>query len=245
LSYHFAKRESLMERGVMGVKLTWLGHSGFRLATGEHIILIDPFLSGNPVATISADELEADFILLTHGHGDHVGDTVAIAKRTGAAVLGNLEVATWIGRQGVADVIAPNTGGTVELPFGSVQLTVAFHSSSMPDGSYGGSPNGLAISLNDGLKLYHAGDTALFSDMQLIGENYRLDVAMLPIGDFFTMGPEESIRAIRWLKPRFVLPMHYNTFPPIAQDAADWANMVTRRTEASAIVLDPGGSYEF
>jgi L-ascorbate metabolism protein UlaG (beta-lactamase superfamily) len=229
----------------MGVKVTWLGHSGFRLHSGHYTLLIDPFLTGNPLAPTGADELDADFILLSHGHGDHVGDTVAIARRSGATVIGNFEVTSWVANQGVRDVSGQNTGGAGKYPFGTVQLTVAFHSSSMPDGSYGGSPNGLVIRFDGGPTFYHAGDTALFSDMQLIGENHRIDVAMLPIGDFFTMGPEDSIRAVKWLKPRYVMPIHYNTFPPIAQDAADWANMVTRRTEALPIVLDPGGSYEF
>ncbi|NDJ87418.1 MAG: metal-dependent hydrolase [Chloroflexi bacterium] len=228
----------------MGTKLTWFGHSAFQIETGEHTVLIDPFISGNPVATVSPDELAADFILLTHGHGDHIGDTVDIAKRTGATVVGNFEVANWISAQGVENTSSPNTGGTASFDFGSVYLTLAFHSSSMPDGSYGGSPNGMVITLNSGLKIFHAGDTALFSDMQLIGE-MGLDVAIIPIGDFFTMGPDESVRAIQWLKPRYVLPCHYNTFPPIAQDAAQWANAVSAKTLSSAIVLDPGGTHEF
>lgn len=227
----------------MGTKITWFGHSAFQIETDEHTILIDPFLTGNPVAAISADSLKPDFILLTHGHGDHVGDTVSIAKRTNATVVGNFEVAGWIGKQGVKNVSSPNIGGTGHYDFGSVQLTIAFHSSSLPDGSYGGNPHGLFITLKNGRKIYHAGDTALFSDLQLVGEK-GLDVAIVPIGDFFTMGPEDSIRAIQWLKPRYVFPCHYNTFPPIAQDAAKWAADVNMKTLSSAIVLDPGGSYE-
>lgn len=227
----------------MGTKITWLGHSAFQLETGDHTILIDPFLTGNPLAPVSADDLEADFILLSHGHGDHVGDTVAIAKRTGATVVGNFEVAGWIGKQGIEKTSSPNTGGSDTFDFGKVTYTIAFHSSSMPDGSYGGSPNGLFITLNSGKTIYHAGDTALFSDMQLIG-NKGIDLAILPIGDYFTMGPEDSVQAIQWLKPRFVLPCHYNTFPPITQDAAQWASLVSQETLSSAIVLDPGGSYD-
>lgn len=228
----------------MGTKITWLGHSAFQVETGDHTILIDPFLTGNPLAVTKPEDLNPDFILLSHGHGDHVGDTVAIAKRTGALVVGNFEVAGWIGKQGVQNTSSPNTGGTGKYAFGSVQLTIAFHSSSMPDGSYGGSPNGLFITLNNGLKIYHAGDTALYSDMELTGAK-GIDVAILPIGDFFTMGPADSIQAIQWLKPRYVLPCHYNTFPPIAQDAAAWANEVNTRTLSNAIVLDPGGAYQF
>lgn len=228
----------------MGTKITWLGHSAFKIETGAHTILIDPFLTGNPLAVTKPEDLNPDFILLTHGHGDHVGDTIAIAKRTGATVVGNFEVAGWVSKQGVQNTASPNIGGTGHFAFGSVHLTIAFHSSSLPDGSYGGSPHGLLLTLNNGLKIYHAGDTALYSDLQLVGAK-GLDVAIVPIGDFFTMGPHDSIQAIQWLKPRYVLPCHYNTFPPIAQDAAAWANDVNTRTLSNAIVLDPGGSYQF
>lgn len=229
----------------MGTKLTWLGHSGFIVETDNHIILIDPFLSGNPLAPLGAEDIEdVDYILLSHGHGDHVGDTLDIAKRTGATVLGNCEVSDWVHDHGVESTFRPNTGGTTKLDFGTVKLTLAFHSSSMPDGSYGGSPNGLLIQFENGLKLYHAGDTALFSDMQLIGEE-GIDVAIVPIGDYFTMGPKDSVRAVEWLRPRYVMPMHYNTFPLLAQDAGQWAQAIAKNTNAQPIVLDPGGSHEF
>lgn len=228
----------------MGTKITWLGHSGFQIETGEHTILIDPFLTNNPVASLSADSLNPDFILLTHGHGDHIGDTVSIAKRSGATVASNVEVGSWISKQGVEKVVGFNTGGTAKFDFGSVKLTLAFHSSSLPDGSYGGSPNGMTIKLNSGLVLHHCGDTALFSDMQLTGEE-GLDVAMVPIGDFYTMGPQDSVKAIQWLKPRYVIPVHYNTFPVMMQDAGAWAKMVASDTKTQPLVLDPGGSHEF
>ena len=227
----------------MTTQITWLGHSGFSIKTEEHTILIDPFLTGNPLAGADPATIEADFILLTHGHGDHVGDTVDIAKRTGATVVGNFEVAGWMNKQGIEKTANPNTGGTKAFDFGSVMLTIAFHSSSMPDGSYGGSPNGLYITLKNGKRIYHAGDTALFSDMQLIGEK-GIDLAILPIGDYFTMGPEDSLQATRWLRPRFVMPCHYNTFPPIAQDGFKWATDINDNTLSSAIVLDPGGTYD-
>jgi L-ascorbate metabolism protein UlaG (beta-lactamase superfamily) len=226
----------------MSAKITWLGHSGFILETTEHTILIDPFLTGNPLAPFQANSLKADFILLTHGHGDHVGDTVSIAKRTGATVVGNFEVGNWIKAQGVANVATMNTGGSGKFAFGNLKLTLAFHSSSMPDGSYGGSPNGLTLKLNNGLVIHHCGDTALFSDMQIISED-SLDLVMVPIGDYFTMGPRDSIRAIQWLAPEYVIPVHYNTFPPIAQDAGAWADMVSKLTNSKPVVLDPGGSY--
>lgn len=227
----------------MTTMITWLGHSGFKIETSEHTILIDPFITGNPMTGTDATTIAADFILLTHGHADHVGDTVDIAKRTGATVLGNFEVGNWIKAQGVENVQTPNTGGTAPLEFGTVHLTLAFHSSSMPDGSYGGQPNGLYITLNNGRRIYHAGDTALFSDMQLIGEK-GIDLAILPIGDYFTMGPQDSLQAVRWLRPRFVMPCHYNTFPPIVQDGAKWASEVNSGSLSNAIVLDPGGIYE-
>lgn len=227
----------------MTTKITWLGHSGFKIETSEHTILIDPFLTGNPLAAADPSTIEADYILLTHGHGDHVGDTVDIAKRTGATVVGNFEVAGWIAKQGIEKTGSPNTGGTATYDFGSVTYTIAFHSSSMPDGSYGGSPNGLYIKLKNGKRIFHAGDTALFTDMQLIGEK-GIDLAIVPIGDYFTMGPDDSLQAIRWLRPRFVMPCHYNTFPPITQDGAKWAAEVNADTLSNAIVLDPGGTYD-
>jgi L-ascorbate metabolism protein UlaG (beta-lactamase superfamily) len=226
----------------MATQITWLGHSGFALKIGEHDVLIDPFLSGNPLATATPDKIDADFILLSHGHGDHVSDTPAIAKRTGATVVASNEVAIWMrDKQGVKNVHTLNTGGGVQLPFGRVELTMAFHSSSMPDGSYGGQPNGILIFTGEET-IYHAGDTCVFSDMQLIGQ-HGLDLAIVPIGDYFTMGPADSIQAIQFLKPRIVIPMHYNTFPPIAQDASAWAQRVNNETEATPIVLDPGGSF--
>lgn len=228
----------------MGTKVTWLGHSGFMIKADEYTLLFDPFITGNPMAPVSQDSLNPHFILLTHGHGDHVGDTVTIAKRSGATVISNVEVGNWIHAQGVENFATPNTGGTASFAFGTVKLTLAFHSSSMPDGSYGGNPNGMTLRLNNGSVLHHCGDTALFSDMQLIGEE-GLDVAFVPIGDYFTMGPKDSIRAIQWLHPKYVIPTHYNTFPPIAQDVVAWADMVTKHTDATPIVLDPGGSHDF
>jgi L-ascorbate metabolism protein UlaG (beta-lactamase superfamily) len=227
----------------MGIKVTWLSHSGFQLEIASHKVLIDPFLSGNPLAPFGADALEADFILLTHGHGDHISDTPAIAKRTGATVVGMVEIAGWIGKQGVENTVGNNMGGGTDHGFGRVEFTPAWHSSSLPDGSYGGMPAGIII-FADGLTIYHAGDTALFSDMQLLGDK-GIDVAIVPIGDFYTMGPEDSIKAVKYLKPQFVMPMHYNTFPVLQQDAAAWADRIHKETGAEPIVLDPGGAHEF
>ncbi len=229
----------------MTIQVTWLGHSAFQLTMGGYVVLTDPFLTGNPLAPISSDQIEADFILLSHGHGDHVGDTPAIAKRTGATVVANNEIGHWLrGKQGLKKVEGINPGGGVQLPFGRVELTIAHHSSSLPDGTYGGEPNGLLILTNEGKNIYHAGDTAAFLDMQLIGE-HGIDLAILPIGDYFTMGIPGSLRAISLLRPKAVIPMHYNTFPPIMQDVTDWAQRVQNETDAQPIVLDPGGTYQF
>lgn len=228
----------------MAVVLTWLGHSAFTLKTGPHNLLIDPFLTGNPLAVAKPDELEPDFILLSHGHGDHVGDAPEIARRTGAVVIANNEIAGWMQHtQRVAQTHGLNPGGGVQLPFGRVELTIAHHSSSLPDGTYGGQPNGILILTNEGKTIYFAGDTSVFLDMQLIGQR-GLDLAILPIGDYFTMGIEGSLQAIEFLRPKVVIPMHYNTFDKIAQDASSWAQRVQNETDAQPVVLDPGGTYQ-
>jgi len=226
----------------MAVSLEWLGHSAFALDIDGHKLLIDPFITGNPLAPRSADELAADVILLTHAHGDHVGDAEAIAKRTGAQIVCNFEMGDWYMARGIRHVFQGNPGGSFRNDWMSAKWTIAFHSSSFPDGSYGGQPNGFVIR-GGGASIYHAGDTALFGDMRLIGEE-GLDLALLPIGDCFTMGIDDSIRAIQLLEPARAAPMHYNTFPPIQQDAAAWADRVTRETAAEAIVLEPGAALE-
>lgn len=215
--------------------VTWHGHATWLLDTGAHKILVDPFLDGNPAAKIKAGDLTADFILLTHGHEDHIADAASIAKRTHAQVLCNWEIHLWLQKQGVSNTLAMNLGGAVTLPFGKVKSTIAHHSSSFPDGSYAGNPCGYLLTLN-GQKLYFAGDTALFLDMQLYGKG-GLDLAVLPIGDLFTMGPEDSLEAIRLIMPRRVAPSHFNTWPPIAQDLAAWAHRV--RAETPSVPIEP------
>lgn len=227
----------------METKLTWLGHGSWFLKVGEHSVLLDPFLDESPTAPIKAAEAEADYILVSHGHFDHVADVAPIAKRTGATVIAIFEVAEWFGSQhGVEERIGMNLGGSVRLPFGQVQMTIAHHSSQLPDGSYGGSAAGFLLKLETAT-IYFACDTALFSDMQLIGDA-GIDLAVLPIGDLFTMGPEDSVRAIELLRPPRVLPAHYNTWPPIEQDAQAWAELVRSKTDAEPIVLEPGGTLD-
>lgn len=221
--------------------IRWLGHSAFEIRGNDSSILIDAFLSDNPLAAAAPDELNPDLILLSHAHGDHLGDTLDIAKRTGSTVVCNFEIGNYLEARG-ATVHQQNPGGGYDHGVAHVKFTMAHHSSSFPDGTYGGEPNGFIITLPDGKRLYFAGDTCLFLDMQLIGEE-GIDLAFLPIGDNFTMGPADSLKAIRLIKPRLVLPMHYNTWGPITQDAGAWANRVSSETDAQPIVLDPGGSY--
>ncbi len=201
-------------------------------------MLVDPFLDDSPTAPVKSDAVKADFILITHGHFDHISDAVKIAKRTGATTISNFEISQWLGKQGVQNTIGMNHGGATNLPFGRVKMTIAFHSSVLPDGTYAGNPAGFLLSLPDA-KIYIAGDTALFSDMQLYAE--EIDLAILPIGDLFTMGPEDSIAAIKILNPTRVLPCHYNTWPPITQDVSAWAKQVQAQTSAIPETPQPGG----
>lgn len=230
----------------MAVTLTWYGHSTFGLESDGKQVVIDPFFTGNPVCPISAGDVSPSTILITHAHNDHVGDAVAIAKRTLATVICIVELADVLEKQGVTTTIGANHGGTVLFDGGSVKIVPAWHSSSLTleDGSTiaPGVPSGHIVRFG-GQTIYFAGDTALFSDMQLIGEE-ELDVAVIPIGDHFTMGPKDAIRAVKFLNPKAVIPCHYNTFPPIQQDAHAWAEQVEAQTNATAIVLDPGESVE-
>jgi L-ascorbate metabolism protein UlaG (beta-lactamase superfamily) len=192
----------------MDTKLTWYGHATWLLETAGKRVLIDPFLNDNPSAPLKSRDVDADHILITHGHFDHVADAAEIANRCKATLVANFEIANWFeSKFEVQNTIGMNLGGSVHLPFGKVTMTIAFHSSQLPDGSYGGNPGGFLLEL-DALRIYVAGDTALFSDMQLIGRE-PIDVAILPIGDLFTMGPGDSVAATQLLKPKNVLPAHY------------------------------------
>ena len=228
----------------MSDKLTWYGHSALCLETGGKRLLVDPFFHGNPAATITADEVQADYILLTPGHGDHVGDTVSIARRTGALVIANAEICSWLSRQGVENTHAQHIGGGFQYPFGYLKLTMAVHGSALPDGSNGGNPAGFLLNTSSGRKIYIAGDTGLFGDMKLIGEE-GLDLAVLPIGDNYTMGPDDALRAVRFLSPKHVIPIHFSTWEVIQQDAQLWADRVSRETGAQVHVLKPNAGFEF
>ena len=225
----------------MSVKLTWFGHAALGVETGGYNLLVDPFLSDCPTAAVSADKVAADYILLSHGHGDHVGDTVAIAKRTGATVITNAEIAGWISKKGLK-AHAQHLGGGYHHPFGYLKLTFAIHGSGLPDGSYGGNPAGFLLTSKDGSKIYMACDTGLFGDMRLIGEE-GIDLAVLPIGDNYTMGPDDALRAVKLLQPKHVIPIHYSTFALITQDPDAWARRVSAETSAQPHVLKPGQSF--
>lgn len=224
----------------MSIKYTFVGHGTHLLNIDGKNIVIDPFFTSNPATDVAADSVEADFILVSHGHGDHIEDAVAIAKRTGAKVISNFEIVNWLQNQGIENAHPQHIGGGFTHEFGHVQLTIAHHGSGLPDGSYGGNPAGLLITAA-GKKLYFACDTALFLDMQLYS---GVDLFVTPIGDNFTMGPDDALEAIKLVKPKVVVPCHYNTWPPIEQDANAWAKQVEAETDAQVQVLEPGGSLE-
>ena len=226
------------------MKVTWYGHNCWMLEIAGQQVLVDPFLNDSPVAPVKADDVNPSCILVSHGHFDHIADAVSIAQRTGATVLTNFEIGNWLAAQGVPQdhIVGMNHGGGYNMPFGRVEYTIAHHSSSLPDGSYGGNPGGFLITSED-KRVYLACDTAPFLEMKLLGTG-GLDLAIVPIGDLYTMGPETSLEAIKLLMPSKVLPCHYNTWPPIAQDATAWAEGVRYHTNTEPLTLEPGGSIE-
>jgi L-ascorbate metabolism protein UlaG (beta-lactamase superfamily) len=228
------------------LKLTYIGHSAFLLEDDDgHVVAIDPFITGNPTAAIPASEVKPTTILITHAHNDHVGDAMDLARKHGAGIVTTVELANWIGSQGLADVTGGNLGGTVAFPHGTVKFTQAWHSSSYTHEGQQvahGIPAGLIVRFG-GSTIYFAGDTALFGDMRLIGDE-GIDLAVLPIGDFFTMGPADAARAVEFVRPKAVIPCHYNTFPPIKQDPETFRAAVGKTAPATAVViLAPGETH--
>ncbi len=226
----------------MPTTLKWLGHAAIEIKTGGKIVLVDPYFTGNSMAAIRPEQAQADYILVTHGHHDHVGDGVSIAKRTGATVIANPEIAGWFARQGLkTQSIEMDT--SLELPFGNLKRTEAAHNSNLPDGSDGGTASGFILTTQEGKKIYLAGDTGLFDSMKAIGEE-GIDFAALPIGGYYTIDPDEALRAVKTIHPKVVLPIHYNSNDKIKQDPQKWAARVQAETATKVVVLKPGESVE-
>ena len=220
--------------------IRFLGHACFELSDGSETVLIDPFLTGNPKAAIAAEDAVATTILLTHGHSDHFGDTVSIAKRAGAPVVAIVEIANELGEEGV-DVFDPNLGGTVKFDWGSVKLVPAWHTSTTPKGTVN-TPAGLVINFKDTV-VYHLGDTSLFSDLQLVGKRTPIDVALMCIGGHYTMDSTDAVDAAQLVGAKTVIPCHYNTFPPIEADAQAFKSDVESATSSNVVVLEPGETH--
>lgn len=213
------------------------------LETGGHRVLLDPFFTDNPAAKVSADNFhDVSHILVSHGHFDHITDVEAIAKRCSSTVVTNFEIANWFGSKGIDEAVGLNIGGSIGLPFGSLKMVPAIHSSGLPDGSDGGNPCGFVATI-EGKKIYFACDTAYFSDMSFYAS--KMDIAVLPIGDLFTMGVDDSIEVVKLIEPKLVLPTHYATWPPIDQDANAWAARIAAETRSQAKVLQVGESIDF
>lgn len=221
----------------MGISITFLGHAGFLLSDGTHTVAIDPFLTGNPVATMKPDEVKCHSIVLTHGHGDHLGDTVAIAKANDATVFGAFEIAEYMGEQEIRSEPG-NPGGKIAAEFGWVAFTQAFHSSSY-NGRYLGMPCGAVVHIG-GVTVYHLGDTGIFGDMKLLGEIYQPDIALVPTGDRFTMGPQLATRAVDMIAPKVAIPMHYGTWPLLLPNADGFEPKGVEVKE-----MEPGETWQY
>lgn len=221
-------------------KVTWLGHAAFQIELAGKTVLVDPWLDGNPTSPIKASEIsKADIVYVTHDHGDHLGDAITICKRTGAAFVSTYELGNYASENGVQNIVGINIGGCVELKGVKLHMVQAFHTSSR------GAPTGVVLE-GEGKTVYHAGDTGLFIDMKLIGQLYKLDLALLPIGGYYTMGASEAAEAVKLLKPKAVIPMHYKTFPVLAQSADEFVENVKKKAvKVKVVVLNPGESFEF
>jgi L-ascorbate metabolism protein UlaG (beta-lactamase superfamily) len=221
----------------------YIGHATFELSDGSSRVLIDPFLAPNsPVAGVTAEDVEPTHILITHGHADHMADAVAVAKRTGAHCVALTELARWLSEQGLESVSDPNIGGTVEFDWGWVKVVQAFHTGTLPDGTVVGGQVGLVINFA-GTTIYHLGDTGLFSDLRLIAERTPVDIALIPIGGHYTMDRHDAVVAADYIGAGTVIPMHYNTFPPIETDAEAFKSDVEDRTSSKVVILDPGETH--
>ncbi|MEM3627157.1 MAG: metal-dependent hydrolase [Candidatus Bathyarchaeia archaeon] len=221
-------------------KITWFGHAAFKIEIAGKIVLMDPWLNGNPKSPVKASDItEVDVVYVTHDHGDHLGDAFDICKRTGATFVATFELGTYAEESGVKKVMGLNIGGSAEVEGIRLSIIHAFHTSSK------GAPTGVVIE-GESKAVYHAGDTGLFGDMHLIGEIYKPDVALIPIGGYYTMGAREAAEAIRLIKPKAAIPMHYGTFPVLAQSAEEFVEAVKRKApEVKVVVLKPGESYQF
>lgn len=220
--------------------IRFLGHAAFTLSDGETTVLIDPFLTGNPSAAISADEVEATTILITHSHSDHIGDAVAISKRTGAPAVAIVELAMELGEDGI-ETVGINFGGTAVFDWGWAKLVPAWHTAVSPKG-IGTVPGGFLINFK-GTVVYHLGDTGLFSDLSLVGKRHPIDIAIVPIGGHYTMDPIDAVDAVDFVKAQTVIPCHYNTFPAIAQDPGAFKAAVEAQTSSHCVVLEPGQAH--
>jgi len=220
-------------------RIRCLGHSGFEIELANKILLIDPWLTGNPLAAVTASDVKkADIVCVTHDHGDHLGDAVEICKRTGATFVAIYELSVYAEEQGVKNVVGINIGGTAKVKGISITMVQAFHSSTR------GAPTGFVIKAEE-KTLYHAGDTGLFGDMKLIGEIHRPDVALIPIGDYYTMGPREAAEAVKLIKPAVVVPMHYQTFPVLESSAENFIKLVKEKApKVKVVALKPGDTYQ-
>jgi L-ascorbate metabolism protein UlaG (beta-lactamase superfamily) len=221
-------------------KITWFGHAAFKIEIAGKTVLIDPWLDGNPASPVKASEIgRADIVYVTHDHGDHLGEAFQICKRTNAVFVATFELGNYAEENGVKNVVGLNIGGSAEIRGVKLYMVQAFHTSSR------GAPTGVIVE-GEGKTVYHAGDTGLFGDMRLIGELYKLDLALIPIGGYYTMGALEAAEAVKMLKPKAVIPMHYKTFPVLAQSASEFAEKVREKaSQVKVVVLNPGESYQF